>query len=391
MSASVDLAVVGQDPWLIGGYRTQAQAFWRAAADLGRDPHLFCIGHEGGVSLYRRTLRCAPTTALRDGFLGSRYPPVMPELPSLNHIANARRMSTALRSPRSLWVVTTSAHHGFPAVLSGRRYACWVGTGFADEDSARDPGLPVLRRFSARANAPAFRRLERAVLRNATLLFATSPASRRAAAAAAGVPLERVGLLPIAIDSDLFSAEADDAWRARMGDPVIVFVGRASDPRKNVALLVDAFAEIRRRMPRARLWLVGRPPSRTVLRRLPDGAAVLGEVQSVPPVLRYATLFVLPSRQEGFGVAVAEALACGVPAIVTPSGGPEDMIRESGAGRVLTGFTKEELVEEAVDVLSDPIRLMTMRRSGRAYVAREHSPRRLTCLLEAAFARLDDG
>ena len=87
-------------------------------------------------------------------------------------------------------------------------------------------------------------------------------------------------------------------------------------------LLLDA-ARGSRGAPDARLRLVGRPP-RTPL---PAGVEAVGEVQSVAEAIRSASLFVLPSLQEGFGIVVAEALACGVPAVVTPSGGPEELVR----------------------------------------------------------------
>jgi len=45
--------------------------------------------------------------------------------------------------------------------------------------------------------------------------------------------------------------------------------------------------------------------------------------------LRRADLYVSPSRREGFGVALVEALATGLPAVATACGGPEDIVRES--------------------------------------------------------------
>ena len=298
-------------------------------------------------------------------------------------------MGSAVRTTRSVWVVTTSAHYGFAAVASRRPYACWVGTGFMEEAEARRRGLPPQRRMALELNAPLFRRLEREVLRNAALVCATSPASRRAVAAAADLPPEWVKLLPISIDAERFRPEPEDRWRQRLEKPILVFVGRARDPRKNVGLLVEAFRRIRRRVPRVRLRLVGQPPARALLRGLPDETEVLGEVESVHETVRANTLFVMPSLQEGFGVAVAEALASGVPAVVTPCGGPEEMIRRSGGGRVLSGFSVDELVETVVELLADPTRLLEMRRSGRVYVAREHAPRRHALLLADAFAELE--
>jgi glycosyltransferase involved in cell wall biosynthesis len=257
------------------------------------------------------------------------------------------------------------------------------------EAEARRAGLRPSRRAALRLNAPVFRRLEREVLQGAAFVHATSSASRRAVAEAADIPFASIRVLPIAIDCEEFKPEPDETWVARLDEPVIVFVGRASDPRKNIGLLVRAFDRIQQQIPRAKLRLVGKVPPQEVLRGLNANTEVLGEVESVTEHLRSASLFVLPSLQEGFGVAVAEALASGVPAIVTPCEGPEDLIRESKGGHVLEGFGEEELATTALELLRDEDRLGEMRRRGREYVAKNHSPERLRRLLRTAFEDLE--
>lgn len=230
----------------------------------------------------------------------------------------------------------------------------------------------------------ALRHLERRVLRGAKRVYATSPGSRDAIAAAAGI--DDVEILPIPVDLERFSPIADDAWRAKLQQPVLVFVGRAWDPRKNVALLLEALPLLRRTIPNARVRLVGEPPRGP----LPDGVDAIGAVAEVAPHLQDASLFVLPSHQEGFGIVAAEALAAGVPVLSTRSHGPEELVLRSGGGRLLETFSPDELAATAAEMLGDTATLEAMRRHGREYVAREHNPTTFRLLLERAFDGIDN-
>ncbi len=346
----VDLAVLGMDPAFGGGGKAQTDAFLDAAAALGRAPELHSTR------------------------MPSRFRPV----DSLNQLAGAVRIAPRLRAASDVWVVTTAAAYGYAATLSGRPYSCWIGTGLADEWAGRRPGLRPSRRLAIRVNAPILRRLERRVLRGAAQVYATSPWSRASVARAGGLAEDEVGILPLPVDLDRFAAAADEDWRRTLDRPVLAFVGRADDPRKNVGLLLDALELL----PDVELLLIGSPPARP----LPERVTAVGTVADVGEQLRRATLFVLPSHQEGFGLAAAEAMAAGLPVVTTPSGGPEALVRDSGGGVVLSGFAPEELAATVRELLSDPGRLAQMRRNGRAHVGREHSPARLRELLAGALA-----
>jgi glycosyltransferase involved in cell wall biosynthesis len=178
-----------------------------------------------------------------------------------------------------------------------------------------------------------------------------------------------VGILPIPIDVERFAPEPDEQWQARLERPTVVFVGRGDDPRKNVRLLLDAWPHVRKAVPDAHLRLVGRPQTG----ELPTGAKARGMVADVAAELRASAVFVLPSRQEAFGIVAAEALACGVPVVSTPCGGPEDLLTESGGGRVIAGFAPDELAAAIAELLGDARQLLAMRAAGRAYVETEHS------------------
>jgi glycosyltransferase involved in cell wall biosynthesis len=380
------VTVLGQDPSVAGGAEQLVGAFARAAQDLGWAPRRVYLGRDRGVSLAGRSF------AARARFVGgsppaTALPSLLPELDALNQLWGGVRARRAARDAEQLWVVAAAASYGLAAPRSRRPYACWVATGLEDEWRSRRAGLPASRRLALRVNGPALRRLERTVLARAARVFGISPWSAESLAAAGALERERVGVLPIPVDLERFRPEPEQAWRAGLERPVLAFVGRADDPRKNVALLLDAFARLRVRVPAARLRLVGTPPARP----LPDGAEALGPVPDVAAALRGATLFVLPSLQEGFGIVVAEALAAGLPAVVTPCGGPEDLVRRSGGGRVLESFDADELAAELEDLLADADALARLRAAGRRHVEHEHSPERLRALLAPVLEELAAG
>jgi glycosyltransferase involved in cell wall biosynthesis len=109
----------------------------------------------------------------------------------------------------------------------------------------------------------------------------------------------------------------------------ILFVGTL-EPRKNVGVLIEAYARLReRRMDAPRLVLAGRARSSInhELRRL-DQPPLAGHVSTlgyVSDALRHdlyrdARMLVLPSLEEGFGLPVLEAMACGVPVVISNRG-----------------------------------------------------------------------
>jgi glycosyltransferase involved in cell wall biosynthesis len=359
-----DLAVVGQDPAFGGGALAQMEAFLAAARGSGREPELLYVPHP----TFHPEERASP----------------LDRIEALRVLRGSRRLAPRLRAARSTWVVAPLATHGLAALLAGRPYACWVGTSLAAENAGRRAGLPLLRHLALRANAPALARIERRVLAGATRVYATGPSSREGVARDGGLDPADVRILPLPVDSERFAPEPDERWLARLDAPIVAFVGRGDDPRKNLELALATLPLLRQRIPGARLRVIGRgsPSSR-------DGVESLGEVASVAEPLREAALLLLPSRQEGFGVVAAEALASGVPVLATPSGGPEELLRASGGGRITVGFDPSELARTAADLLTDREALLQMRSSGREYVAREHSAERLRQLVAEALDELD--
>jgi alpha-1,3-rhamnosyl/mannosyltransferase len=137
---------------------------------------------------------------------------------------------------------------------------------------------------------------------------------------------ERVVSIPEAAD-DRFTnqrdPEAEVAWQMRLGirPPYVFYLGQWK-AYKNLPILLEAFARVQRTHPNCQLVIAGDDPRHPEVRQraaaLPEGSVVLpGRLpeSAVPDLYRGAALVVLPSRAEGFGLPVIEAMACGVPVI----------------------------------------------------------------------------
>lgn len=177
--------------------------------------------------------------------------------------------------------------------------------------------------------------LRRLILRNTA--FAAISADIQRQWRTLGVPADRLHRLASGVDSRRFRPRAESPSRSE--PPVVAFTGRLH-PQKNLDLLIDAWPAVARATG-ARLRLIGDGPERA---RLEARAAMLGVADSVDFVgtvadpseaLRSADLFALPSLCEGMSNSVLEALATGLPALVSNVGGNTDLVEDGINGRLL--------------------------------------------------------
>jgi len=151
----------------------------------------------------------------------------------------------------------------------------------------------------------------------------------------AGVPPEKVHAVPLGADLELFSPDGE---RPAGADFTFLFSG-ATIHRKGFDLLLAAFDRVRAGNPAARLRLAGpRGDSAHLLdRRGLDGIDLLGPLpqSELAAELRRADLLVLASRNDSYGMVVAEALASGLPVLVTEMVGAKDLVTEGRTGWIV--------------------------------------------------------
>jgi phosphatidylinositol alpha 1,6-mannosyltransferase len=172
-------------------------------------------------------------------------------------------------------------------------------------------------------------------------------------------------LMPRGVDAELFHP-AKRARKAGDDEFVLGFVGRLSI-EKNVAQLAAVQDELERAgITNFRFLIVGHGAEEQWLRERLHRAEFAGVLRGEALSTAYANmdLFVFPSHTDTFGNVILEAMASGVPAIVTPDGGPSTIVRDGQTGRIVPD---EQFSSAVAEILTDPAKHKTMREAARAY------------------------
>jgi phosphatidylinositol alpha 1,6-mannosyltransferase len=171
-------------------------------------------------------------------------------------------------------------------------------------------------------------------------------------------------LMPRGVDAELFSPSKRES-KSQNGEAVLGFVGRFS-VEKNVALLARIQQELDQNGEKFHFLMVGHGGEEAWLRERLHRAKFTGVLRGEALARAYASmdLFVFPSHTDTFGNVVLEALSSGVPAVVTPSGGPRTIVREGETGCIVPD---DQFAAAISSILADPGKHAEMRQAARAY------------------------
>jgi len=216
---------------------------------------------------------------------------------------------------------------------------------------------------------PIYRELMLQIGRRADLIITVSDSTRSDVLRELRIPQVRhkqVASIPEGVDPFY---EPREPVSSRL-EKTILYVGRR-DPYKNLPRLVEALAGVRAQGVPARLKVIG--PQDARYPEAPDLAVKLG-VQAAVDWIGYVTpeelreayqtadVFCLPSRYEGFGLTVLEAMACGTPVVCSNIGSLPDVADD--AARLVDPAILPDLVKALVDVLTQPALAQDLRQRG---------------------------
>lgn len=162
------------------------------------------------------------------------------------------------------------------------------------------------------------------------------------------VDADKIQIIPYGVDTTRFKPGTDGSEiRARYGighDEIVAIAVQRLDVRKGLAFLLDAIARLKTESgPAVRFLICGRGPEKERLQEyakrldIEDRVIFAGYVadEELPQYYQAADLFVLHSLHEGLGIVVLEAMASGLPPIITDAGGTVDMVVDQEDGLVV--------------------------------------------------------
>ena len=331
------------------GYSTHDYRFLRAISDGGHDVHFVQL--EGN----RRQVesRSVPENVNQVIWKGGREPFTWSNLPSL--VMDFKRLLRDLKPDLvHAGPIQTCA---FIAVLAGARPLLTMSWGF---DLMDDVHKGWMWEFATKYT-----------LKRST--FFTSDANvTKDKAVAYGMNPEKTIVFPWGVDLDHFSPEPDKG--ALNTEPFTLFCNRSWETRYGVDVLARAFVKVAQQKDNVDLILLGGGSQGPKLRQIFQSGGVLERVTfggqisqtDLPRWYHMADLYISPSHVDGSSVSLMEALACGLPCLVSDIPANKEWVFENQNGWLFRDGDVEHLAEKILAAMNQREKLLEIGRASRS-------------------------
>jgi glycosyltransferase involved in cell wall biosynthesis len=329
------------------------------------------LGHGGAEAMLHKVLSNLDRSAFQ--------PEVVTLIPGGQYVERIRALDipvheidlhTAFKAPWNFVRLALLLRRSQPEVVSTWMYHADLLGGLA----ARLAGIKVVlwnvrhSDLSPNINKPSTLRLARLCARlSATLPVRILSCSSRAIEShiAVGYRSDRLELVPNGFDLDAFRPDSTvrAEVRAELGiklhTPLVGMIGRFSPTKNHFGFLTAAHAA-KRRLPDIRFLFAGagvdgsnEPLVRAIRSAdLEDCVSLLGPRSDIPRLMASLDVLALPSSGEAFPNVVGEAMACGVPCVVTDVGDAAEIV--ASTGRVVSPGDMSAFAEQMVELLEMP-------------------------------------
>ena len=263
--------------------------------------------------------------------------------------------------------------------------------------AARLAGVPVI--ISTKHNDDPFRTrrlvvaLERWLARRVNTTIAISEWLRRYVLATTGQREDRVVTVRYGYDPDIAGApELQHPCPIRTGVPTVLAVGRLV-AQKGHDVLIRAFSRVRTRIPEAALVIVGAGPRREELERLiqrcslSDRVLLAGHRPDVGAFLGASAVVAHPSRWEGFGMVLLEAMAHRRAIVASAVSAIPEIVTHGETGLLVPAEDEAALADALIRLLADPATAGRMGETGLQRLRQEFSLARMARQTEEVYRR----
>lgn len=222
----------------------------------------------------------------------------------------------------------------------------------------------------------------RVALRKADGIIAVSRHTAEMTAEVQGVALEKIAVLPPALDPRHSAPDGEPPrWPVPPGSKVLLTVARllASEPGKGVDTVIRALPRLLESFPNLYYVVIGDGDGRPPLEKLAAESGVAARVLfpgsrsgSLRACYEAADVFVMPSRQEGFGIVYLEAMAAGRPVVGAACGGATEVIADGETGFLVSYGDVPALETCLATLLADDSLRLGMGEAGRRRAEERH-------------------
>jgi glycosyltransferase involved in cell wall biosynthesis len=235
-----------------------------------------------------------------------------------------------------------------------------------------------------------FLRMQKSVIKQLRHVVTVSECSRQDIARDFGLQPAGIALVHNGIDTDEFRPLPAVARKPRR----LMATASADAPLKGLRYLLLAHASLLRRYPDLELLVVGRPQPGGKTERLIARLDIAGSIRfvsgiSTAEMVHYyaeASIAVVPSVYEGFGLPAGEAMACGVPVVATDGGALPEVVGDAGV--IVPARDAEALARAVAALLEDPPRRALLAAAGRRRILEYFSWRVCAQHMEACYRKV---
>ena len=255
--------------------------------------------------------------------------------------------------------------YGFPKTLKKqgikKPFIHTIHGVLADEyEQAKKNGYPSFRGRIANYFMHRLAKLEEETAQNATLIVTISNYSLEKIQEHYGIDKGKVRIVPNGVDIEKFKPmENPTVVKRQFGlgnEPCVLFVGSLI-PRKGLSFLVEAAKKIVKENAETKFLIVGEGPQKNQLTVSLESANLSGNFKflgnlkedDLSAVYNCADVFVLPSIQEGQGIVLLEAQACGKPVVAFDVGGVNEAVRNGETGLLVKRGSSDELADALLE------------------------------------------